>query len=71
MANTPEKSSESYRQHIGERELLDLSRMAAVHERSLSDFVRVHILRPYLYGNVRRLNADSEWPNSAHEFKGE
>ena len=60
-----DKITESFRQHLTERELLDLSRMAAIHERSLSDYVRVHIVRPFLYGNVRRLAADSECTISA------
>ena len=59
MAERSEKLSERLPLNLSEREFLDLARMAALEERTVPDFLRVRVIRPFMYGNVARLEAVS------------
>lgn len=50
-----EKRTEQIKLTLTERELLDASRLAAIEDRSLSDFIRL-TLRVAMYGKVSRLS---------------
>ena len=52
------KKSELVSAKVTERMLLDLSRLAALDERSLSDFM-YRLIRQRLYGDVARLSTDA------------
>lgn len=60
------KLTECVKVHLSERELLDLSRVGAMEDRSLSEMVRV-VLRNFLYGRVRGEFADSNLDRSVDE----
>ncbi len=52
MSVDDRKNNERIESKITERMLLDISRAAALQDRSLSDYVRL-VLRNHLYGHVR------------------
>ena len=52
------KNSERVECKVTERMLLDISRAAAIEDRSVSDFMRI-ILRDYLYGHCRAMAVSS------------
>jgi hypothetical protein len=46
-----EKITESVKLHLSETEFNDLARLAHKQDRSISELLRVCILRPFLYGH--------------------
>lgn len=55
---------------LSDRELLDLSRNAALDERSLGDYIHF-VLRRSLYGTVGLRSAESNGTHSAYESQSE
>ena len=54
-----EKRTEQIKLMLTERELLDASRLAAIEDRTLAEFIRL-TLRTSMYGKVSRLSGNME-----------
>lgn len=61
-----EKRTEPVKLMLTERELLDASRLAAVEDRTLAEFIRL-TLRCAMYGKITRLNGGSEGSEGSSE----
>lgn len=57
MAERSDKLTERVPLNFTEQEFLDLARMAALEERTVPEFLRVRVIRPFMYGTVRRVEA--------------
>ena len=57
MADRSEKLTERVPLNFTEQEFLDLARMAALEERTVPEFIRLRVVRPFMYGTVRRVDA--------------
>lgn len=66
MANDT-KHTEQVKINLTERELLDLTRLAALEDRTLSEYIRL-TLRSSLYGKVSRLRHELE--GSMSDYRG-
>jgi hypothetical protein len=64
------KHTEAVKTWFTERELVDLSRLAAREDRKLSELIRV-IVRRHMYGNVGCNAEDFHGANSADEGRGQ
>ena len=60
-----EKITCNIKVHMTESEFNALSRVCAAADRSASEYIRVHLLRPHLFGIVPRNNEQGEWAVSA------
>ncbi len=60
------KHSEPIKAWFTERELIDLTKLAAREDRKLSEMIRV-IVRRHMYGNIGSCCEDSTGPNSPEE----
>jgi hypothetical protein len=49
---TGQKLSERVPLNLTEQEFVDLSRMAALEQRSVGEFLRLRVIRPFMYGTV-------------------
>jgi hypothetical protein len=58
MGERTQKLTERVPLNLTEEEYLDLSRMAADEDRSIPEFLRVRVIRPFMYGTVRRPDAE-------------
>jgi len=65
MSDRAEKLSERIPLNLSSREFMDLSRLANLEERSISEFIRRCIVRPYLYGSIRARGMDGNEIDSA------
>ncbi len=63
-----EKVTESVRLHLTESEHVDLMKLAAIEDRTLSDFIRCRVIRQFLYGSVRSTVSPVQWSKSAESF---
>lgn len=59
------KRTERVALNLTEDELLALSRLATFDERALGEYLIVRVIRPYLFGNSRRSNEESNESSSA------
>jgi hypothetical protein len=66
MAVRDDKRTEELKLRLTERELLDLSRLAAVDDRSIAEFV-VRMVRASMYGSVATRLGSMEVPLRAGE----
>lgn len=57
MATGSQKLTERVPLNLTEQEFLDLSRMATLEERTVPEFLRVRVIRPFMYGTVPLLRA--------------
>lgn len=57
MATGSQKLSERVPLNLTEQEFIDLSRLALLEERSLPEFLRVRVIRPFMYGTVPLIKA--------------
>ena len=62
-----DKCTERVPLNLTEQELLDLSRMATVDDRALGEFIRLRVIRPFLYGNSKRVRVDVNETNGSDE----
>lgn len=65
MDDAMEKLTESFRQYLSADEMLLLVREAEAADRRLSEFVRLHVIRPYL--TLRREQGEVEKSRRASE----
>ena len=64
------KHSEAVKAWFTERELVDLSRLAAREDRKLSELVRF-IIRRHLYGTIGAFESDIHGANSPNEGRSQ
>lgn len=58
---TEEKKTDTVKAHVSERLFIDLNRLAAADERSLSEYIE-RVLRLHVYGHATRGNETTEGP---------
>lgn len=59
-----EKKTQSLRVHCTESLFADMARMAALEDRTLSDYAE-QVFRTHLYGRVRNTITPVQWTNSS------
>lgn len=57
MATRSQKLTERVPLNLTEQEFLDLARMAQLENRTLPEYLRIRVIRPFMYGTVPIVDA--------------